>query len=72
MKKKRLNLRGTILIVAAYVIGMAGISLNQGGAAPILFWGCIAGFCVLKCLGLAAFMEAYQQKKLAEIEKSNR
>ena len=71
MKKKRLKLRGTILIVAAWASGIAGISLQKAGATPILFWAGIAGYCILLCFGLAAFMEAHQQKKLAEIEKSN-
>jgi len=71
MKEKRLKLKGAILVVAAWVSGMVGISLNQAGAAPILYWTCIAGFCVLQCLGLSVFIQAHQQKKLAEIEKSN-
>ena len=63
MKKKRLMLRGALLMVAAYVIGTLGIELNQSGAEPILYWSCGAGFLVLKCLGLAAFIKADRQKE---------
>ena len=64
MAKKHLKLRGIVLVVAAWVSAIIGFSLLEAGAAPILYWAGVAGFAVLMCFGLAAFLEAYQQKKV--------
>lgn len=61
MKRKRLVLRGFILIVAATFSGILGFSLQSAGASPVLYWAFIAGFCVLLCFGLSAFIQAYQR-----------
>ena len=63
MKKKRLVLRGFLLVVAATVSGILGFSLQAAGAEPFLYWACVAGFCALLCFGLVAFIQAYQSRK---------
>ena len=67
MEKKHLNLKGAILIVVAWVIGAAAILSKEAGAAPILFWVGLAGYCVLTCFSAAAFMEAHWQKQKKKI-----
>jgi len=61
MKKKRLVLRGFLLVVAATISGMLGFSLQSAGAEPFLYWVCVAGFCLFLCFGLAALIQAYQR-----------
>ena len=68
MPKNRLKLRGIILIVTAWVIGITGFSLKEAGAAPILFWIGFAGYAMLLWFGLAAIMKAHNEKQEKEYE----
>ncbi len=66
MTKKHLDIKGVILIVAAWVSGIIGFTFEK--TSPILFWVGLAGYCVLTYFGAAAFIEAHWQKQKKQID----